>query len=286
MLKPAVSTPGGARLRVYPLALFVAVFAALVVACGGSSEDPKLAANPPLSGQTPLEMLKRSTESMRALESFRADAEMEIEALGQEISVSMEMEVSHNNRVHNVMLLATPDGKQAMEQILAQPYAYTKLRGEDWFRIDLGSLVELSGGSDQVFSDPRGFANSFFPAENIPWELYDVSSKGRDSIDGVQAEHLSIQFDFQELWGQLDSATRGQFGQSFGVGGVDVEQLVRRIEMKRLDFWVDGQGYNRKVAIEMLMGDTMSVTMDMRMFDFNKEVVIDVPTEYTELPSS
>ena len=65
-----------------------------------------------------------------------------------------------------------------------------------------------------------------------------------------------------------------------------MQEGVRQIEIKRLDFWVDGQGYNRKVAVEMLMGDTMSITMDMRMFDFNEEVVIDVPIDYSELPLS
>ena len=128
-----------------------------------------------------------------------------------------------------------------------------------------------------------GDSLTVFPAENIPWDLYKISSKGLETIDGAQTEHLSIQLDFEELWNQLDSETRDLFGQSFGVSGLEVPELVGQIEIKRLDFWIDAQGYNRRLVTEMLMGDTLSVTMDMRMSDFGEDIVIALPKEYTDV---
>ena len=168
MLKPAPSAVCAVRLRVYSLVLLVAGFAVMVAACGGNSEGPALAAQSPLLRQEPLGLLKHTTEFMRSVESFRAHADMEIEALGENLPISMEMEVSRNNRMRNIMVIDTPDGKQTIEQVIAQPHVYTKVLGGGWLRLDLAALAALSGQSEQVFSDPMGFANSFFPAESIP----------------------------------------------------------------------------------------------------------------------
>ena len=144
-------------------------------------------------------------------------------------------------------------------------------------------MAERSGQSEQLLSDPTGFANSFSPADNIPWELYTVSSKGLENIDGVQTEQLSIQLDFQELWSRLDSGTKGQFSQSLGVGDLGVQNILEDIELKQLEFWTDSQGYNRRLFIYMLVGDLTSMTVDMRMFDFNQDISIKLPTDYSEI---
>ena len=242
-----------------------------------------MAAQSPLSAQAALELFKGSYQVMDTVGSFRSHMDIDGSVEGEDVTISMDFVLSQQDMMHSTLVVDTPDGKQSIESVIARPYVYIKIPGEGWLRMDLEALAGLSGQSEQGFSDPRGFSNSFFPTENIPWELYKVSSMGRDRIDGVPVEHLSIQFDFQEVWSQLDSEPRGLFGQSFGVGGLDVQEFVQQIEIKPLEFWVDAQGYNRRFAMDMLMGDDMSLTIDMWMFDFNKDVVIDVPQDYTDV---
>ena len=147
--------------RVFPFLLLLAGLVALVIACGGSSPAAVSTSEPLSLGQTPLELLKHSTASMRTVESFRAHADMEIETLGENIPISMEMEVSRNDRVHNILVIATPGGEQTIEMVIAEPHAYAKISGQGWIRMDLGALAALSGQSEQVFTDARGFFNSF-----------------------------------------------------------------------------------------------------------------------------
>lgn len=205
------------------------------------------------------------------------------EDLREAVPLSIEMEVGSDDRVHNTIVVDGPDGAQRIEQVIAERYVYTKVPDEGWFRIDLKELAERSGQSEQLLSNPTEFANSFFPADNIPWDLYTVSSKGPEKIDGVHTEQLSIQLDFQELWGRIDSGTKGQFSQYLGVGDLGVQNILEQIEVKKLDFWIDSQGYNRRLFIYMLVGDLTSMTMDMRMFDFNQDISIKLPTDYSEI---
>ena len=274
---------GATPTKVFSFLLFLV---ALVIACAGSSPGAISTTDPFSLRQTPLEMLKHSIQTMESVESYRARLDVIMEAVGETIPLSMEMEieVGSNNWVHNTIVSSWPDGGQTIEQVIAQPHVYTKALDQDWFRIDLEDLAERFGRSQPLFADPAEFANSFFPGDNIPWELYTVNSKGLEKIDGVQTEQLSIQLDFQELWDRLDSSTKGQFSQFLSAGDLGIPDILEEIELKKLEFWTDGQGYNRRLFIDILVGDLMSITLDMRLFDFNQDISIKLPEDYSDVP--
>ncbi len=52
--------------------------------------------------------------------------------------------------------------------------------------------------------------------------------------------------------------------------------------MKRLEVWIDGEGYNRRTVIEMALGNESTMAMDIRMSDFNQEITIELPQNYQE----
>ena len=284
------------RLRIYHAIIFFSI--ALVLGCGGSSAT---ATAPPVSSannapasssfgvdETPLDLLKRSTAVMETVNSFRAHVEMNMEVEGESVPTSTDMEVSRNKWMRFTTDLVTPDGEQTVEIIIADPDIYMRRSGADWFHTDLKDLAGLAGRSEQLLSDPLGLHKSLFPADDTPWELYTVSSKGREKVDGVETEHLDIQLSFQELWEQLDPETKEVFSQSFGLSGVDVGELLQQIELdfNKIDYWIDGEGYTRRTALEIMVGDIVSMNVDMRMFDINQDVKFDLPKDFSELPPS
>ncbi len=71
---------------------------------------------------------------------------------------------------------------------------------------------------------------------------------------------------------------------SFGVPGLDMGDIFEETELKGMELWIDDRGFQRRLAMEMFMGDFGTVTMDMRMFDFNQDIRIEPPKDFTELP--
>ena len=47
---------------------------------------------------------------------------------------------------------------------------------------------------------------------------------------------------------------------------------------------MDDEGYTRRTTIDMNFGDVMSMVIDMRVFDINEEIVIQLPRNYSEAP--
>ena len=157
--------------------------------------------------------------------------------------------------------------------------------GEGWFRMDLEAAAQAAGVSAEMLADPRmSLFKSFFSAEDLPWELYRVDSAGREKIDGAQTEHLNIQVDFKELWGSLDSREKDQFAQAFAVPGLEIGEIFEETEVRGMEVWIDDRGFQRRATVDMLLGDFMSMKMDMRMFDFDQDIRIELPKDYSVLP--
>ena len=57
---------------------------------------------------------------------------------------------------------------------------------------------------------------------------------------------------------------------------------LAELELKRLEVWIDGDGYNRRTVIEMALGNESTMAMDIRMSDFNQEITIELPQNYQE----
>ncbi|PKB73502.1 MAG: hypothetical protein BZY75_01605 [SAR202 cluster bacterium Io17-Chloro-G7] len=128
-------TPIGGNLTAKIFVPLLTVVIVVISACGGASTAASSPASKPPASQLPvsdqaaLDLLKRSTEVMDDIGSFRSHMDMEGRALGEKFSLSMDMEIDSNNGFHNVMEIDSPDGKITIEQILISPDVFTKVSG-------------------------------------------------------------------------------------------------------------------------------------------------------------
>ena len=261
----------------WAMLLLLVAFTGPVLACDNpqaitSVENVKLSA--------PVQLLKWSFENTKQLHSFRAHIDLEMTMLGQELPISMEMAVAENQRIRMLMTMGTPQGKMDLETIMAEEYVFTRLPGMGWIRMSSGALTGLTGQPLQALNDPMALYKNLFPGEDVPWELYTVEYMDTEDVDGVQTEHLSIRIDVPEIWQRMDKETKDQFGQAFALGGVGTAEALQQIQVNGLEVWIDGEGYNRRTVMEVVLGREMSMNLDMRMFDFNEEIEIDLPETY------
>ena len=261
----------------------LAVLAVLTVACG-TSQGSTSAGSIVLDG--PAALLAQSFESSKDIKSFRATIEMDMAMLGQQIPLTMEMEKSRDDRVRMVMSM-TATGTAAgagmnIETIMSEEGFFTKMPGVGWVSVSSGALAGITGQSMPGLDDPMRFYNNLFPSEDIPWELYNVEFLGSEETDGVATEHLSIAMDFNQIWERLGKDTKSQFSEVFSLGGLGSQPALAELELKRLEVWIDGEGYNRRTVMEMALTDVTTMAMDIRMSDFNQEITIELPQNYQE----
>ena len=83
---------------------------------------PTLAAT--ASDPAALALLQRPTEVAEDIEGMRSSVNMMTNALGQSVSMTMDMEVIQDGRARIVMRMDTPDGEQELEMILASGYVH------------------------------------------------------------------------------------------------------------------------------------------------------------------
>ena len=288
MMSSAVVMTRPTATRLFSFLLSPAVLVALAIACGGSSQSPTVAIRSPLSEQMALDLLKRSYEVMETVETFRAKLDMDGTIMGEDLSISMDMELGDKEWMHSNTFIDTPEGGLQMEQVLTERHAYVRISSENigWIRMELEALASSEGLPSEFFTDPGSFGNSIFPSENIPWEVYAVESVGPERHGGVQTEHLKLDLDFQELWAQLDSQQREQMGLMFGAEdlGLGRDEFLQQIQYDGIDLWIDDRGYQRRMAMTLSVGDVMSLKLNMEMFDFGESFAIDEPDDYIELP--
>lgn len=270
--------------RVLALLLFLSVLAVLVIACGGSSPAAISKPESAVTNQAALSLFKRSFEAGESIKSFRAISDIRMRALGENLSISMNIESARNNWSHIVQDLDFPDGEMTVEIIMAPPDVYTKFSNTDmgWLRMDVEALARSAGVSEQLFTNPLDFSNSFFPTDDVPWELYTVTSAGNERIDGVRTEHLKIQVDFQELLKSLTEEQKTRIAQLSGSGGGLAPDELDQIDITTMEFWIDDKALTRRMVMQMDMADGVSLDIDMRMFDFNQDIRIKPPKDYSE----
>ena len=255
------------------------VLAVLLVACG-TSQGSTSAGSIVLDGPTAL--LAQSFESSKDIKSFRATIEMDMAMLGQQIPLTMEMEKSRDGRVRMVMSVTAAGASMIIETIMSEEGFFTKMPGVGWVSMSSGALAGITGQSMAGLDDPLGFFNNLFPSEDIPWELYNVELLGSEETDGVVTERLSIGMDFNQIWKRLGKDTKSQFSKVFSLGGLGSQPVLEDLELKRLEVWIDGEGYNRRTVMEMALGDETTMAMEIRMSDFNQEITIELPQNSQE----
>ena len=252
---------------------FFVILATASAACGSSQP------------QSPLEVLQRSHDRSKDIESFRAHIELDIMTPDGPVLMASDMEACRNGRVRTVISIDAFGDKESFETIVAEPYVYVELPDEGWTQVSAATIAASIGQSLEAVSDPTAFYSSLFPIQDVPWELYAVESLGREEVDGVQTEHLSIQFDFQKIWQHLDEEQRQQFLQASPGSDEAIEYVVETTEVERVEVWIDDKGYTRRAIVEELAGG-MSIKLDMRMFDINRDITIKLPEDFQSLGRS
>ena len=235
-------------------------------------------------------MLQRSYERNQDIKSFRAHIDLQITAPGEQVETTVDIETGRDGRVRTSFDIDTFGDKQSFEMIIAEPYVYVEVPGVGWTQVSAEAIFDSTGQSLGAVSDPTAFYSSLFPAEEVPWELYVVESLGRDEVDGVQTEHLSIQFDFQEVWQYLSEEQKQQFLQSSPDPEVAKEELIEAMEVSGVEVWIDDQGYSRRIAMEITfsgeglksLDGPSSIKLNMHMFDINEEITINLPEGYED----
>ena len=207
------------------------LLAAAGIACGSSKP------------QSPLEVLQRSYERSKDIESFRAHLDMEITVPDEQLVMTVDMEKGQDGRVRTVTEIDVSGDKQSIEMIIADPYAFVKVPDQGWTQISAESIAESTGQSLEAVTNPTAFYSSLFPAQEVPWELYVVESLGREMVDGVETEHLSIQFDFREVWQHLDQQQKLQFLPASPDPEIAIEELVEAMEVR------GGRGLDRRQGL-------------------------------------
>ena len=49
------------------------------------------------------------------------------------------------------------------------------------------------------------------------------------------------------------------------------------MEVTRIEVWIDGRGYHRRMVMEVVIGDVMDVETTVRAYDLNREIRVDSP---------
>ena len=145
--------------------------------------------------------------------------------------------------------------------------------GRPWVKIDLEKLAERSGASlsqlDQLsYADPTQ-ALAYLQGAG---EFKDV---GTEDVRGVRTTRYEGTIDPQEAADKLPADQRGQLQdllENSGVGKLPAQA------------WIDGDGYLRKLALTVPSAGyaplaSGKLTMTLELFDFGKDVAIDVPAD-------
>ena len=254
------------------------------VACGGSdSSESDVAKTGTNEIPGAVALLKWSSQRMNEVTSFRANMTMEVDAQGQASAISMVMETSRDGRMRTTMDFSILGETQTVESIVDGSHFYAKVPIMGWVRMDATMLDAFGGPTRDALS--LDFFSNLLPAGEVPWELYTVRDLGREQVDGIDTQHLSVQLDFQEVWEHLDDGRRDQLllGMAPPPGTLDVSKLVDKTRIRDVEIWIDDQGYSRRQRLVFDLGEVASATIDMRMSAFDEDLSIRLPAQYQDL---
>ena len=270
-------------MRLVGLVALVAVVVGMATGCGGSQDSTESEASPP--AETGLELLQRSNKIMATVGSFRAKTTIEGISMEQELEVSLETDVGENQWTHTRVSIEGPGDATEIEHVLTGEHAYTKVSGQgpNWVRMDLGALAESGGLPSQGQTDPLGFYNILLPVGSLPEEAYTVKAVGLRRIFGVKSEHLTVDLDFQEAWASLNRSQQQELQRSLALSP-DAGELIEGLEYESIDIWIDVSGYVRQLKMAISGADDTSLEIGMVLTDFGKQVDIEEPTEYVDVP--
>ncbi len=268
------------------LAVLIVPVVVLPAACGTPSPEPTPTPTP---APTPLEVIQNSAARMQEVQSFRADLDMDMDLQieGEAVPLTMTAQMAWGSDgaidMTFTMDLPAPIGSQTFQEILSGGDVYLKLGDLGWFRLTGEAAQEFTGLDPETLN--LDFFRGLVPSGDVPWDLYAIEDLGREEVDGVQTQRFGIQVDIPRLMRELDPETRERLLQTFGAFGQDpaqIEELMEGADIRRMEVWIDDQGYQRRTLMDIGYGTQGSVRFDILITDLNQDIAVEPPDEYRE----
>ncbi len=170
-----------------------------------------------------------------------------------------------------------------LEMIIAGDEMFANLPGAGWMRLDASSLSGNLGQAGPGIDDPFGTFDSLFPSGDLPLDLYNVQSLGKDEVDGVPTEHLVILMDFSKILGAMGQGNDAHFSQLMALSGEPVPDGLEDLATNEIEVWIDEEGYMQRIVMGIAMSSADTVNFDMTMFAFNHDITVDLPTSFNDI---
>ena len=229
------------------------------------------------------QLLQRSLQLTDALQSFRARVNMDMKMQGQELPLAFEMSKAVNGRMRLVMEMDSLAAGMRLEMIIAGDEMFANLPGAGWMRLDASAMSGMLGQAGPGIDDPLGMFDSLFPTGDLPLDLYNVQSLGKDEVDGVATEHLVILMDFSKILGAMGQGNDAHFSQLMALSGEPVPDGLEDLAINEIEVWIDEEGYMRRILMGIAVSSADTVNFDMRMFAFNDDIIVDLPTSFSDI---
>jgi hypothetical protein len=228
-------------------------------------------------------LLQQALQQTDALQSFRANVDMDMKMQGQELPLSFEMSKAANGRMRLVMEMDSLAAGMRIEMILAGDEMFANMPGAGWMRLDASALSGMLGPAGSGIDDPLGMFDSLFPTGDLPLDLYNVQSLGPDEVDGVPTEHLVVLMDFSKVLDVVGQGNDAHFSQLMALSGEPVPDGLGDLAINEIEVWIDEEGYMRRILMAIAMSSDSAVNFDMTMFAFNENITVDLPTSFSDI---
>jgi hypothetical protein len=250
-------------MRLFVIGLFVGLAVLATVGCGSGSVSSE-------------DLLERSVTRMRAVESFRSESVVNVDSFGMQLEVTQTIEVASGGDFSTTFALGKDEPPAGL--IVLGDYVYAEVPVTGWVRVGINDMSLVGGAPPEWLTDPVGFYGIVFAEADVPWSLYSTEVLGNEAVGGVDATHLEVTFDVPEVASRLTGAKKDLVMALAG----DVDPTAAAVPFA-FDVWIDDAGFARRVVMEVSdarFGDTKN---DVRMWDFDEEIVIYPPESYQDL---
>ncbi len=154
---------------------------------------------------------------------------------GQDLPLSFEMAKAANGRMRLVMEMDSLAAGMRMEMIIAGDEMFANLLGAGWMRLDASSLSGILGQAGPGIDDPFGTFDSLVPSGDLPLDLYNVQSLGKDEVDGVPTEHLVILMDFSKILRAMGQGNDAHFSHLMALSGEPVPDGLEDLAINEIE---------------------------------------------------
>ena len=245
----------------------IAALAFTLSACGSGSGSTSIGAT---------KLIATSADKAAAAKTARMSGEITIEVKGEKKTLpldgALDFETGAFQFSYDMSGLGVPGmGNAKIDARMVDGVMYMNLgalggtsmtHGKSWVKIDLASLGLGKGSSGGGLGDanPGGSLDALRGAG-------DVQTVGTETVRGVETTHYRATIDPQKAIDQAPERLRAQVRKGLEGNGASIP----------VDVWIDGDGQDRKISMEMTSTKAGTVAMTMEYYDFGVAVNVNAP---------